>query len=261
MTHLLRDKTGLPFDVFFIVEPIVNPAGKIYAVELLSRFYLTEEQGSLFYPAEFFLKNATLSDKRSLFVKQLEALSENAGFFSANGFLCTLNIDGDLAGIICSTLDIKNQLISMPFIRLEISETFAGLGSSPQLSQLSCLSRDFGLWLDDFGSGKANLAALQSCLFDTVKIDKIFFWNMCEKPLWEKILNEIRRYSPSVVVEGVESEKYRQGLGNLVEGMQGYLFPSLLLKDLPDLAKASFPKKRKRRIGSHHALKTRNSKS
>ncbi|MGX9280396.1 hypothetical protein ACWXWL_22100 [Pantoea ananatis] len=56
MTHLLRDKTGLPFDVFFIVEPIVNPAGKVYAVELLSRFYLTEEQGSLFYPAEFFFK-------------------------------------------------------------------------------------------------------------------------------------------------------------------------------------------------------------
>lgn len=261
MKHLLRDKTGLPFDVFFIAEPIVNPAGKVYAVELLSRFYLAEEQGDLFYPAEFFLKNATLSDKRSLFVKQLETLSQNAGFFLENDLLCTLNIDGDLAGIICSTLDIKNQLMSMPFIRLEISETFAGLCSSPQHSHLNCLSRDFGLWLDDFGSGKANLSAIQSCLFDTVKIDRMFFWNMSEKPIWETVIREIRRYSPSVVVEGVESEKYRKSLGNSVEGMQGYLFPSVLIKDLSKLANAYFPKKRQRRSSFSPALKARDSKN
>lgn len=149
----------------------------------------------------------------------------------------------------------------MPFIRLEISETFAGLGSSPQHSHLNCLSRDFGLWLDDFGSGKANLSAIQSCLFDTVKIDRMFFWNMSEKPIWETVIREIRRYSPSVVVEGVESEKYRKSLGNSVEGMQGYLFPSVLIKDLSKLANAYFPKKRQRRSSFSPALKARDSKN
>lgn len=222
----LMIKINLPFDFTFIAEPVVNPAGKVMALEILSRFNLSESDGKVLFPSEFLFSKATKDNKKDLFVRQLETVNGKSSFFIENNVLCTLNVDVDIAGFICNTPTVESMLLSMPFIRLEISETFPGMSETKTNKLLYKLSSKFGLWLDDFGAGHANLSALQSGLFETVKIDKKFFWKHAESPLWTVVLREIRRHTASVVVEGVETQAQVSRLRNLVEGMQGYLFPA-----------------------------------
>ena len=221
----------VPLAISFIAEPVVSSGDKVMAMEVLSRFCLSESSGRVLFPPEFLFKRATPAEKERIFVLQLDAVLRQAEFFKENKVICTLNADRDIAQLICDASDIRNQLLSMPFIRLEISETFCGMSgptTDPLLSGLSC---NFGLWLDDFGAGHANLSALQSGLFETVKIDKAFFWKNSDKPLWPVILRELRRHVSSIVVEGVENRAQTEQLKGVAEGMQGYLFPSVFLNN------------------------------
>lgn len=230
----MQDKIVLsmnfPVDVSFISEPVVSPEGKVIAMEVLSRFFLPEKEGGVLFPSEFLFRRASRKEKIILFMRQIEAVSGQALFFNENEVCCTINADRDIAGMICNSPEIKIQLISMPFIRLEISETFSEMNGASTDPLLSALSNDFGLWLDDFGTGNANLAALQCGLFDTVKIDKTFFWAQADKPLWPVILRELRRHVSAVVVEGVENQVQIGQLAHAVEGMQGYFFPAVPLQ-------------------------------
>lgn len=223
----------LPVDVSFISEPIVSPEGGVFAFEILSRFSLPDHERNVLFPTGYAFKEATKNILMNIFTCQVESVMKLADFFSSNNFLCTLNVNDVIANFICNTPEIERALINIPFIRLEISEQFTELMGAAKKPVLSRLSRNFGLWLDDFGSGSANLAALQSGLFETVKIDKTFFWNHAEGHLWESCLREIKRYTTSVVVEGVETEVQAQRLRGRVEGIQGYLFPGIPLSDLP----------------------------
>lgn len=228
-------KMNLAVDASFILEPIKSPKGNVIAMELLSRFFIAGEARSVMFPPELLFRNATRDEKNRLFSHQIDSVEEQSLFFVKNNIICTLNIDVCQAEFICNTPGIKKKLIDMPFIRLEISEAFPEMSNSIHNPLLASLSRDFGLWLDDFGAGYANLAAVHSGLFETVKIDKTFFWKQVESPLWPGILREIRRDVASIVVEGVETERQTEQLRDSVEGMQGYLFPPVLLNN-PGLA-------------------------
>lgn len=236
-------KMDLSIDASFILEPIKCPKGTLLAMELLSRFHVSGEKDAVIFPSDLLFRKATSDEKKKLFLYQLDAVERQTDFFSRNNVLCSLNVDVSLAEFICNTPGIKTQLINMPFVRLEISEMF------PEMSDAICnpllvnLSRDFGLWLDDFGSGYANMSAIHSRLFETVKIDKAFFWKHVASTLWPGILREIRRDVTSIIVEGVETEAQTDQLRDSVEGLQGYLFPPVALSEpeaaltLPDRAR------------------------
>ncbi|QAB29128.1 EAL domain-containing protein [Pantoea ananatis] len=224
-------KMDLEVDVSFILEPVKRPGGNLMAMELLSRFFVSGEMSSTFFPPELLFRKATPDEKKKLFSSQLDAVETQSVFFNKNNILCSLNIDECLADFICHTPDIRRKLINMPFIRLEISERFPALNDATRHPLLTNLSRDFGLWLDDFGSGNASMAAVHSGLFETVKIDKAFFWKHAESPLWPGILREVRRDVSSIVVEGIETERQTEQLRDSVEGLQGYLFPPVPLSD------------------------------
>ncbi|WP_405425066.1 EAL domain-containing protein [Pantoea stewartii] len=230
-------KMDLSIDASFILEPIKCPRGTLLAMELLSRFHVSGEKDAVIFPSDLLFRKATSDEKKKLFSHQLDAVEKQAVFFSENNVLCSLNVDVSLAEFICNTPGIKAQLINMPFVRLEISEMFPEMNNSLCNPLLVNLSRDFGLWLDDFGSGYANMSAIHSGLFETVKINKAFFWKHVASPLWPGILREIRRDVTSIIVEGVETEAQTDQLRDSVEGLQGYLFPPVPLSE-PEAALA-----------------------
>ncbi|WP_347449277.1 EAL domain-containing protein [Pantoea stewartii] len=230
-------KINLSLNVSFILEPIRSPGGGLLAMEILSRFRVNDEESHGTFSPDSILRKVTLDDKKKLFAHQLDAVERQSAFFSGNNVLCSLNVDVSLAEFICNSPDIKTQLINMPFVRLEISEMFPEMNNSLCNPLLVNLSRDFGLWLDDFGSGYANMSAIHSGLFETVKINKAFFWKHVASPLWPGILREIRRDVTSIIVEGVETEAQTDQLRDSVEGLQGYLFPPVPLSE-PEAALA-----------------------
>jgi len=224
-------KVDLEIDVSFILEPIVSSGGHLMAMELLSRFFVSGEMNPTNLSPELLFRKITSEQKKKLLSCQIDAIKTQSIFFLKNNIICSLNIDECLADFICNTPDVRRRLINMPFIRLEISEAFPELDNAMRNPLLTDLSRDFGLWLDDFGSGYANMSAVHSGLFEAVKIDKAFFWKHIESPLWPGLLREVRRDVTSIVVEGVETERHTEQLRDSVEGMQGYLFPPVPLSD------------------------------
>lgn len=217
----------------FVAEPVVTPARKLMALEILSRFSLADEL-KIPLSSEIVYRFSSLENKFELFNLQLEKIESETHFFIKNDVLCTINVDYDIAGFICNTPSVKRILLTMPFVRLEISETFPGIGKPVTNHRLAKLSHNYGLWLDDFGAGNANLSALNSGLFETVKIDKAFFWEHGKGPLWDVIIRELRRSTTSIVIEGVETDSQMSMLRNSVEGLQGYYFPSVPLHNLQD---------------------------
>lgn len=218
-----------PLDVNFVAAPVVDSRGKVIAMEIFPRFSIFETESNVFFPQKWLYSKSSLNDKHNLLILTIDAISKQEKFFKENNIFCTLNADRDIADMICTMSDVKSQLTNMTFIRLEINENFSATNGGINDPLLSMLGRDFILWLDNFGSGKANLAALQSGIFETVKIDRRFFCEHAERPLWHVVLREIRRYASSIVVEGVENLTQIEKLVGVVDGMQGSFFPFLSL--------------------------------
>lgn len=74
-------------------------------------------------------------------------------WFIANNVLLSINIDFDLASVIVSDDSTDQMLDDMPFLRLEIMETFSNLSDGMNNPLLRELAERYPLWLDDLGSG------------------------------------------------------------------------------------------------------------
>jgi diguanylate cyclase (GGDEF)-like protein len=82
-----------------------------------------------------------------------------------------------------------------------------------------------GLWLDDFGSGYANLEYLQHLACDVVKIDRSFLARYDKRSeLLGGIISLVKACGVRVAVEGVETLEHRELLSELgCDLLQGFL--------------------------------------
>ncbi len=213
-------------DIEFIAEPIVDLNGNTFGVELLTRF--TSNQKKLLHPG-FVIAGWNLERKREFLFEQCSAIAEKQDWFLANHFFCTVNIDHSMATLLKNDTDLRSKFESMPFIKLEISEQFPGLGDGLESSLISFLKNGKNaLWLDDLGAGHANVTSLMNGYFDVVKIDRIFFNAQIKKASFPLLINKIRSYCDRIVVEGIESNEHMEMLKSVgIWGLQGYLFESV----------------------------------
>ena len=85
------------------------------------------------------------------------------------------------------------------------------------------------IWLDDFGTARANFDVVNVINFDGIKMSKNLFWDLYEndQTLLKHMIKMMKRKSENVIIEGVDSfEKYifckeQQCL------MQGYFFDEI----------------------------------
>ncbi|MHB4795303.1 EAL domain-containing protein [Klebsiella pneumoniae] len=210
----------------FIAEPIMSTEGKLLGCELLTRFH-SEDLPVL--NSKYFIMAMDAEGKRELLIRQLQAIEVRASWFRDNRLYCTVNIDTIQARLCVFDRDVIQLLDKLEYVRLEISENFEGLEQGinhPVLKTL--LNVGYRLFLDDLGSGRANVAALTTGCYEAVKIDRAFYRQEIQKPTFRILMKNIMQYCPYVIVEGVEQQKELSVLRDSgVTAVQGYLYRSV----------------------------------
>lgn len=210
----------------FIVEPIMTTSGQLIGCELLTRFH-REDLPVL--NSKYFIMAMTVEGKKELLKQQLEAVEVNAAWFRDNRLFCTVNVDTVQARLCVFDRDIIQLLDKLEFVRLEISEDFEGLEKGIEHPILrTLLNVGYRLFLDDLGSGQANVAALTTGCYEAVKIDRAFYRQEVQKPTFNVLMKNIMKYCPYVIVEGVEQRQELPLLRDAgVTAVQGYLYRSV----------------------------------
>lgn len=170
----MDSRLNIAVDCTFICEPVYKSDGKLLAVELLSRFTTTSFKSPIY--TERFLHQLNAQMKIKLLHSQLSEVKNVQNWFIEHQIILSINIDFDMAHAVLNDDNVISLLNSMPFIRLEIMESFPNLSDGAENALLSKLAKRYSLWLDDFGSGNAHIAAAASGFFECVKIDKHFYW-------------------------------------------------------------------------------------
>ncbi|ELY4635981.1 EAL domain-containing protein [Klebsiella pneumoniae] len=210
----------------FIAEPIMTTSGQLIGCELLTRFH-REDLPVL--NSKYFIMAMTVEGKKELLKQQLEAVEVNASWFRDNRLFCTVNVDTVQARLCVFDRDIIQLLDKLEFVRLEISEDFEGLEKGIEHPILrTLLNVGYRLFLDDLGSGQANVAALTTGCYEAVKLDRAFYRQEVQKPTFNVLMKNIMKYCPYVIVEGVEQRQELPILRDAgVTAVQGYLYRSV----------------------------------
>lgn len=210
----------------FIAEPVMTTSGQLVGCELLTRFHC-EDLPVL--NSKYFIMAMTVEGKKELLKQQLETVDFHASWFREHRLFCTVNVDTVQARLCVFDREIIQLLDKMDFIRLEISENFEGLElgiNHPVLKTL--LNVGYRLFLDDLGSGRANVAALITGCYEAVKLDRAFYHQEVQKPTFNVLMKNIMKYCPYVIVEGVEQQQELPVLRDAgVTAVQGYLYRSV----------------------------------
>ncbi|EHN8849952.1 EAL domain-containing protein [Enterobacter hormaechei] len=210
----------------FIAEPIVTTSGQLVGCELLTRFH-REDLPVL--NSKYYIMAMDVEGKRELLKRQLQAIELRASWFREHRLFCTVNVDIAQARLCMFDKEIIELLDKLEFIRLEISEDFERLelGSEHPILR-TLLNVGYRLFLDDLGSGRANLAALTTGCYEAVKIDRAFYRQEVQKPTFNVLMKNIMKYCPYVIVEGVEQRQELPILRDAgVTAVQGYLYRSV----------------------------------
>jgi len=210
----------------FIAEPIMTTSGQLIGCELLTRFH-REDLPVL--NSKYFIMAMTVEGKKELLKQQLEAVEVYASWFRDNRLFCTVNVDTVQARLCVFDRDIIQLLDKLEFVRLEISEDFDGLEKGIEHPILrTLLNVGYRLFLDDLGSGRANVAALTTGCYEAVKLDRAFYRQEVQKPTFIVLMKNIMKYCPYVIVEGVEQRQELPILRDAgVTAVQGYLYRSV----------------------------------
>ncbi|ELY4377483.1 EAL domain-containing protein [Cronobacter sakazakii] len=218
----------------FIAEPIMTTSGQLIGCELLTRFH-REDLPVL--NSKYFIMAMTVEGKKRLLKQQLEAVEVYAAWFRDNRLFCTVNVDTVQARLCVFDRDIIQLLDKLEFVRLEISEDFEGLEKGVEHPILkTLLNVGYRLFLDDLGSGRANVAALTTGCYEAVKLDRAFYRQEVQKPTFNVLMNNIMKYCPCVIVEGVEQLQELPVLQDAgVSAIQGHLYRSVPFRKVNSL--------------------------
>lgn len=218
----------------FIAEPMRDTTNKLLGVEMIARFAADTVRP---LHADIIVSAWDSEQKRNFMLKQIQLIAEKRDWFESNNLLCTLHLIDEMALLAIGDPVIKSALHAMPFIALELSERF--LSSTICLNNLLINSLCDGpnaLWLGDLGSGIVGATPLVCGHFDVVKLDRGFFLEQVEKPMFPLLIKNIREYCDRIAVEGVETSRLINDVSAAgVWAIQGSVFPSVVFNEVETL--------------------------
>ncbi|CCG87102.1 EAL domain-containing protein [Erwinia piriflorinigrans] len=211
----------------FLCIPLHTLCGELIAIDLCYRPQNKPGHGNPLAPQPFMPAQVRL-------LNQLLIVEHHADIFLQHGLLCSLAIDFQQAQAVIESSLIQQMLSHLPFVRLRLSEQFPNLHDGMNNPLLRTLVERLNvLWLNDLGAGHANLHALQSNMFEAIKLDRQFYQINVRKPWFNILIDRIRQYSSRIIIEGMIDNAQLQVLRDShIWAVQGYFMPMLTLDNL-----------------------------
>lgn len=206
----------------YTYQPIYKIDGRLMAVEVLTVVTHPEHPGQRIAPDRYFAEVA-VRQRIDIVKEQLAVLTAKQDFFSHNGILASVNVDGPTLLAMRQDPSLIAQIENTPWLRFELVEHIR----LPQDSSFAAICEFGPLWLDDFGTGMANFSALSEVRYDYIKVARDLFIMLRKTPegrnLFELLIQLMNRYCQGVIVEGVETlEEWRDVQQSPAHAAQGY---------------------------------------
>lgn len=197
----------------YVFQKMFSSEGTHVAVECLSRF------DHISVSPEDFFRYASAELRESIFMEQLALIDKHKQWFNIHGISATINVDDHILNVLLRP-EVKAFVEHIGCVHFEVTEASNKLLNNALVTWGKAHSTT--LWLDDFGSGNANINAFRGYHFNYVKIDKDFFWHLMKKesgrPLMDALVTFFSRNHHNVIIEGVESEAHKEWL----QGMEWF---------------------------------------
>lgn len=218
----------------FIAEPIRSYSGKLLGVEMLTRFTLN---GKLLKMTEEIIYHLETQVRNQIFKEQIALILHKSDFFIKNEIICSINVDMDAISFILSDDTLKSDILSMPFLKLELYEKIHFLHegiNNPTLRALAELGQE--LWMDDFGSSEADLQSLEEMPYTVAKVDRLYYLNHISDPRLPTTIKNIKSFCSKIIIEGIEDKAHLEELRPFdIWGIQGYIYPSIEFINIKEL--------------------------
>lgn len=135
--------------------PVCDVNGRLTAVELVTQF--VHESAPITLPQDLLLPQLDESQQLRLLQSQIGLLEQNRGFFEAHSVSAFIRIDEGMARTLLASELVMRKIKQLPFILLNITETFPQLKLGKNNPLLASLHAEFNLAISHFGAGKTPL--------------------------------------------------------------------------------------------------------
>jgi EAL domain-containing protein (putative c-di-GMP-specific phosphodiesterase class I) len=208
--------------------PACTISGQLVAVELVSQF--VHDTAPVTLPQDLLLPQLNETQRLRLLQRQIALLEQHYAFFDQNQVLAFMRIDEHLAQTLLASELLIHKIKQLPFLLLDLSETFPQLLNGVNDPLISALKQQFRLSLSHFGAGKSSTRAVYDNLFDCIKLDKTFIQALAKRasfqPFIQSIVDNFRSHTQLMIICGIDDRNLLDKIATLPDAvMQGALFP------------------------------------
>lgn len=131
--------------------PAYTMNGQLTAVELVSQF--VHESAPITLPQDLLLPQLSDAQQLRLLQSQIALLEQNYAFFAQHNVKASMRIDHNMSVTLLESEFLTRKVKQLPFLLLDISETFPQLSQGINNPLLASLKHEFKLSLSQFGAG------------------------------------------------------------------------------------------------------------
>jgi len=197
----------------FVAEPITSVPGQLLGVSVQT--VLLNDGVHIQHP-ELMIRTWSTDEKRNYLYEQLSTITKQAAWVLKRGVTVSLPVcDEESAVLLSHDNALRYALSSLPFVRLELSESI-----STVRDELRGIRN--AMWLSDLGKGDSDVSGLVTHNYDVVKLDNDFFNNEVLKPTFPILIIKLREYCDRIIVPSIQDRRHVPLLREaVIWGVQG----------------------------------------
>ncbi|GJL34747.1 hypothetical protein PUATCC27989T_03856 [Phytobacter ursingii] len=170
----------------YLAERITTPHGQLLGVKI--------------YPRKAPVLNS-VEKKRTYLFDLMNAIGNKADFFKKRGLFCLVSItDEEIAMLLTFDLVLQATLARLPFVKLQINQTFeTAIGDLAKSKN--------GIWLSHVGNKDAPF--IQYC--EAIILDETFTSNELSKNTFPYLIQNLKRYCEKIIIK-IDNDINRRAL-------------------------------------------------
>lgn len=208
--------------------PACDVDGRLTAVELVTQF--VHESAPITLPQDLLLPQLDESQQLRLLQSQIGLLEQYRVLFESHAVSALIRIDEGMAHTLLKSELLMRKIKQLPYVLLDITETFPQLKQGRNNPLLQSLHTEFNLSLSHFGAGSSPANAVYDNLFNAISLDKAFIHSLAKRasfvPFIQSIIDNFRSHCDQIIICGIDDEGLLDKASRLSGAhLQGALFP------------------------------------